>query len=301
MQTEKKGVIFAAVSFIIWGIMPIYWKQIDHVQSDEILTGRILWAFVFTLIAVILMRDVRALLADFKDLWGNQKAFWSLFTASILVTSNWFIYIWAVNHEYIVQTSLGYYINPLASVLLGILFLKERLSRTQTAAVIVAAIGVLMMTISYGKFPWIAIALALTFALYGFIKKNIKLDAMRGLVIETMFMLPFAVGYYCYLFVQRDAAFLHIDWKTDLLLILTGIATALPLVLYAKGVQLIPLYVAGFIQYIAPTMMLFIGVILYKETFGKVELLSFSMIWAALILFTVPKLIAMTRRDHLKL
>lgn len=289
MQSEKSGILWVVGSFLIWGFMPIYWKHLEHVQSDEILTGRIMWAFIFTFLAVLIMRNGRQLVNDVRNLWKSQSQFWSLFIASVLVTSNWFIYIWAVNHDYIVQTSLGYYINPLVSVLLGIFFLKEKLSSSQKIAFLLAFTGVIILTVSYGKFPWIALSLAMTFAIYGFIKKNVKLDALRGLAIETLFITPFAVGYYIFLFMKGQAAFLQVDIKTDILLILTGIATALPLVMYAQGVRMVPLYVAGFIQYIAPTLMLFIGVVIYKESFGGVEMLSFSLIWAALILFTVSK------------
>ncbi|MCG7344406.1 EamA family transporter RarD [Sporosarcina sp. ACRSL] len=289
MQPEKSGILWVLGSFLIWGVMPIYWKHLEHVQSDEILTGRIMWAFISTVLAVLIMKNGKQLITDIRELWKSQSQFWSLFIASVLVTSNWFIYIWAVNHDFIVQTSLGYYINPLVSVLLGIFFLKEKLSSSQKIAFLLALIGVIILTVSYGTFPWIALSLAITFAVYGFIKKNIKLDALRGLAIETLFMTPFAIGYYIFLFVKDQAVFLYSDLQTDILLILTGIATALPLVMYAKGVQTIPLYVAGFTQYIAPTLMLFIGVVIYKESFGGIEMLSFSLIWAALILFTVSK------------
>lgn len=291
MSTEKSGVLWAIGSYLIWGIMPLYWKSLEHVASAEILTSRIVWAFILTLAVVLLMKKGQHLKEDIKTLWGSQKDFWALFVASALVSTNWFVYIWAVNHNYIVQTSLGYYINPLISVLLGIFFLKEKLSRAQQVAFLLAATGVIILTVSYGKFPWLAFTLAVTFAVYGLIKKQIKLDALRGLTIETLFIAPFAVIYYIWLFTKGNAVFLSSDIKTDILLILTGAATALPLIMYAKGVQRIPLYMAGFLQYIAPTMMLFLGVIIYKESFGKIDLLSFAFIWSALLLFTVSKLI----------
>ncbi|MCM3637137.1 EamA family transporter RarD [Sporosarcina luteola] len=301
MQSEKSGVLWVVGAFLFWGFMPIYWKHLEHVPSDEILTGRIVWAFVSTVLVVLLMKNGRELISDIQELWKSQSQFWGLFIATVLISANWFTYIWAVNHNYIVQTSLGYYINPLVSVLLGIFFLKERLSSSQKVAFLLAFTGVIILTVSYGKFPWIALCLAFTFAIYGFIKKNIKLDALRGLAIETLFITPFAIGYYTFLFVKGQAVFLHADVKTDILLILTGIGTALPLVMYAKGVRMIPLYVAGFIQYIAPTLMLFLGVVVYKESFGGIELLSFSLIWSALILFTVSKVyesIATKRSAH---
>jgi len=289
MQSEKSGVLWAIGSFLIWGIMPIYWKSLEHVASIEIVVSRVVWAFILTLLAVLLMKNGRHLKEDLKMLWGSQRDFWGLFAASVLISGNWFTYIWAVNHGYIVQTSLGYYMNPLVSVLLGIFFLKERLSGAQQIAYLLATTGVGILSFAYGTFPWLAFALAVTFAVYGLIKKQIKLDALRGLTIETLFIVPFALLYYIWLFMDGQAQLLQIDVKTDILLILTGAATALPLVMYAKGVQRIPLYMAGFLQYIAPTMMLIIGIFIYNEAFGRIEILSFAFIWLALLLFTMSK------------
>lgn len=291
VQSEKSGVLWAIGSYLIWGIMPIYWKSLEHVASAEILVSRIVWAFVLTLLVVLLMKNGQHVKEDFKALWGSQRDFWALFAASGIVSSNWFIYIWAVNHNYIVQTSLGYYMNPLVSVLLGIFFLKEKLSGAQQLAFLLATTGVVILSFSYGTFPWLAFSLAVTFAVYGLIKKRLQLDALRGLTIETLFIVPFALLYYVWLFMDGQAVFLHSDMKTNILLILTGAATALPLVMYAKAVQRIPLYVAGFLQYIAPTMMLFIGVVIFKETFEKIDFLSFAFIWLALLLFTLSKII----------
>lgn len=290
-KEEKQGILMVATAYILWGFMPIYWKLLDHVSSDEILTGRVIWSFMFTLLLVIVGRNLKQLLHDVKELWKNQKAFWSLVAAAYLVTGNWFIYIFAVNAGYIVQSSLGYYINPLLSVVLGIVFLKEKLSRAQQLAVVIAAIGVLILTISYGEVPWIAFSLAITFAVYGLIKKTLKIDALRGLTIETLFVLPVALMYFGYLVAIEKAVFFSSDGFTVILLILTGVATALPLILFAKGTKTIPLYLSGFIQYFAPTIMLLLGVFVYEEQFTKIEFLSFSFIWCALILFTISKIV----------
>lgn len=287
---EKQGIIFVVLAYVFWGFMPIYWKLLEHVSSDEILSGRVIWSFVFTLMLVIVGRNLNQLRLDLKDLWANQKSFWGLFLASYLISGNWFTYIYAVNAGYIVQTSLGYYINPLLSILLGIVFLKERLSRAQQFSVLLAAVGVIILTVSYGGIPWIAFTLAITFALYGLIKKSIKIDALRGLTIETFFVLPVALVYFIYLVVSDKAVFFNTDVPTAVLLIFTGVATAVPLILFAKGTKTMPLYMSGFFQYIAPTLMLLVGVFLYDEAFSKIEFLSFSCIWLALILFTVSKI-----------
>lgn len=298
MSDSQKGIIWATGAYVVWGVLPIYWKTLQHVPSAEILTSRVLWACLFTLIIVILMGNLSTLRNDLIALWRNKKAFWSLFSASFLITANWFLYIWAVNSSHMVETSLGYYINPLVSVLLGIFFLKERLTKAQLAAFFIAAIGVLILTVSYGRFPWLAFALALSFGLYGLMKKTIKLDALRGLTIETMFVLPFAIIFYVYLFINGKAVLFHDTFQTDFLLLLTGAATAIPLLLFTKGAQNIPLYMIGFLQYIAPTCMLILGVILYGESFALIDMISFSFIWFALILFTVSKVLeARTRRQ----
>lgn len=291
MQKERSGVPVAVLAYVIWGFLPVYWKSIEHVSSIEILVSRIVWAFLSTLLLVFLMKNGRHLVEDMKILWQSKRSFWSLFFASILISGNWFLYIWAVNHGYLVQTSLGYYINPLVSVVLGVVFLKERLSTTQMVAFLLAIIGVTILTISYGQFPLLAFTLAVSFAVYGLVKKSIQLDALRVLTIETFFITPLALGYYIWLFWADQAVFLHANLRTDILLVFTGVATALPLVLFAKGAQRMPLYMVGFLQYIAPTIMLFLGVIIYGETFGKIDLLSFMFIWAALILFTVSKVL----------
>ncbi len=291
MNEQKSGVIWGVSAYLIWGILPVYWKSLAHVSSTEILISRIVWAFILTIVLIVIMRNGRLLMQDLKGLWRSQKDFWSLFTASVLISGNWFLYIWAVNHDFLVQTSLGYYINPLVSVLLGIFFLKETLTSSQKMSFLMAFMGVVILTVSYGAFPWISFLLAISFAVYGLVKKQIELDPLRGLVIETFFMTPIALVFYMWFFAKGEVALFQIDIKTDLLLVFTGIATALPLVFFAKGAQRMPMYMIGFLQYIAPTIMLFLGVVIYGETFGRIELFAFSFIWLALILFTVSKVV----------
>ncbi|WP_298473279.1 EamA family transporter RarD [uncultured Psychrobacillus sp.] len=296
---EKQGIIVVVLAYAWWGFMPIYWKLLDHVASGEILSGRVIWSFVFTLMLVLIGRKFSVLREDLKNLWKDKKSFWSLVLASYLVTGNWFLYIFAVNEGYIVQASLGYYINPLLSVLLGIIFLKEKLSLAQKISVLIAATGVVLLTISYGVVPWIAMLLASTFAFYGLIKKRITIDPLRGLTIETLFVLPVALAYFSYLVVSDQAVFFSSNISTTILLVLTGVATAVPLVLFAKGTKTMPLYMSGFIQYIAPTLMLLIGIFVYGEKFSKIEFISFSFIWAALLLFTFSKIIELRRKKML--
>ncbi|MFJ5763880.1 EamA family transporter RarD [Lysinibacillus sp. NPDC093210] len=298
MSNEKKGVLAAFFAYAIWGAFPLYWKLLEHVPSMEILLGRVIWSFVFTVLAVVIFGMRKDLLADLKYLWTHQKIFWQLACASFVISMNWYLYIWAVTHEHLIETSLGYYINPLLSVIFGVVFFKETLSRAQWVATAIAFIAVIILTVNYGTVPWVAILIALTFAIYGVLKKKITLDATRGLAIETMFILPFALGYYVYLFSTSQASFLHVNTHTDVLMIVSGIVTAVPLVLFAKGAQNIPLYLLGFIQYVAPTIVLILGVVLYKEPFSQVELLAFSIIWVALLLFSGSKIIEIRKAHH---
>ncbi|MGE7836655.1 EamA family transporter RarD [Viridibacillus arvi] len=298
MQEEKKGILSALGAYIIWGIFPLYWKGLQHVASEEVLAGRVIWSFILTLIFVVILKQGKMLLMDFKQLWQHPKSFWLLVTAAYLISLNWFLYIWAVNNNHIVESSLGYYMNPLVSVLLGIFFLKEKLSKAQVMSFVIAAIGVLILVISYGQIPWLSFGLALTFGVYGLLKKKVLVDATRGLVLETFFILPVAVAYYVYVYLHGNISFLHTDMKTDVLIIGTGIVTAVPLILFATGAQKIPLYLVGFIQYVSPTIMLFLGVIVYGESFSGIDLLSFSFIWVALILFSITKIIEVRKSKN---
>ncbi|PKH11392.1 EamA family transporter RarD [Planomicrobium sp. MB-3u-38] len=290
MADEKKGIIYTILTYAMWGVLPIYWKQLGHVSSDEILAARIFWAFWVTVAFIFVIGGHKKLFADLKSLWKSKKAFFTLMLASYLITLNWFLYIFAVTNDRIVETSMAYYINPLVSMLLGVFFLKEKLTPAIKIAFVLAAIGVGILTVSYGAFPWMALGMAFSFAFYGLIKKTIKLNALRGLALETLFVLPVATAFYVYLFVIDRAAFTTVNIETDGLLILSGAVTALPLVLFATGAPLIPMYMIGFLQYIAPTMMLIIGVLMYGEEFNRTSLISFSFIWVALILFTASKM-----------
>ncbi|MBM7706866.1 chloramphenicol-sensitive protein RarD [Chryseomicrobium aureum] len=291
MTTEQKGIAQVFLAYLLWGLMPIYWKTVQHISSDEILASRIVWSFIFTVLLITVLRDIPKLKTDLTNLWADKKAFFSLMIASYLVTANWFTFIFAVNSGELVQTSLGYYINPLISVLLGIVFLGEKLSDAQKAAVGIAAAGVMILTYTYGELPWISLVLAGSFAFYGLIKKQAKVGAITGLAIETFFVLPFAFIYLAYLFTQDSLQFVESEPITMLLLMFSGVATALPLLLYASGTKRIPLYLSGFIQYIAPTIMLVLGVVLYNEPFSNMEWTGFSFIWVALVLFSVSKFI----------
>lgn len=298
MQNERKGIIAALIAYVCWGLFPLYWKALSGVGSEEILASRVIWSFILTLLFVLALRKGSALVRDVKALWQHQKSFWTLMLAAYLIMINWYLYIWAVNHNHILETSLGYYLNPIISILLGIIFLKERLSKIQVVAVVIALVGVVVMMVNYGRVPYIALSLAFSFGVYGLLKKRIKLDATRGLIIETAFVLPFALLYYGYLAFEGKMAFGMVDWKTTALLIGGGAVTSVPLILFAIGAQNIPLYLVGFIQYVSPTITLILGVFVYGETFGSTELLSFGFIWVALAIFSVTTILDVRKHHH---
>jgi chloramphenicol-sensitive protein RarD len=301
-REHKLGVFYAGGSYLIWGILPIYWKFLDHVNPVEILATRIFWAFMFMIIVLFFSKKLLLFSDVVRGMLKNKRQTSALIIASLLISVNWFIYIWAVNHDRIIEASLGYYINPLISVLLGMIVLKEKLSNAQYFAFGIAAIGVVVLTVSYGVFPWISFGLAISFGVYGLVKKLLRVDSEIGLTLETLVVTPIALIYLLYLFFQNQHSYFAVSFSTDLLLIGSGAATAVPLLYFAKGAQKIPLSMLGFLQYIAPTISLLIGIQVYHEKFTGIHLLSFSFIWVALLLFTISQtkiftLIEMKRKN----
>ncbi|MGM8211488.1 EamA family transporter RarD [Virgibacillus sp. W0430] len=283
-SNSKSGIIYALAAYILWGFLPIYWKLVNNVPADTVLAHRIIWSFVLMMAVILLLRKGSSFLQTCKQLIADRKKLISILSASFIISFNWLIFIWAVNSDHVIQASLGYYINPLVSILLGIIVLKERLTRRQLFSIILASIGVLNLTISFGVFPWVSLLLAITFALYGLFKKMVNLSSLFGLAIETMIVMPIALIYV--LFFSSGSTPAHTaDSLTVLLLIGTGVATAVPLLLFGSAVRTIPLSMVGFLQYIAPTIMLLLGVFLYGETFSQAHLLSFIFIWIALFLY----------------
>lgn len=289
MKKQQSGIYYATLSYILWGILPIYWKLIDHVASDEILANRIFWSLIFMFFVLIFTKKLESCKETIKYLLKNRKQGIALIFASALISGNWFIYIWAVNNDKMIEASLGYYINPLVSILLGIVVLKERLTLVQMISVLFATIGVLILTISYGNFPWIAFGLAISFGIYGLIKKLIKVDSAIGLTLETLTITPIALLYMIMLAMNGNSSYLTESITTDLLLIGSGAVTALPLLFFAKGAQQIPLFLLGILQYIAPSLTLMLGVFLYHEPFTKIHFWSFLFIWSSLTIITFSR------------
>ncbi|WP_374054627.1 EamA family transporter RarD [Rossellomorea sp. FM04394] len=288
-QNDQAGIIYTAFSYFLWGILPIYWKWLSHVSAYEILANRIFWSFWFMLFFLFVSKRWQDFQAYIKTSLTKKKQLFALLLASLLISMNWFIYIWAVNTNQMVEASLGYYINPLVSVLLGVFILKESLSKAQIVSFGLAAVGVLILTISYGDFPWIAIGLAFSFGLYGLAKKLIQVESSIGLTLETMTIAPVSLLYLGYMYNEGSMSLFHVSLGTDLLLMGAGAVTAIPLLFFSKGAQQIPLYMVGFLQYIAPTLTLILGIWVYNETFSFTHLISFMFIWLALTIFTASR------------
>lgn len=287
MRDEKSvGVIYAVAAYTLWGILPIYWKLINSVFSIEILSDRIVWAFVFTVVIVAVTKQWEELKGIAKD----KKQMFYIFIASILIAVNWGLYIWAVNSDRIVDSSLGYYINPLFAVALGVLIFKEKLSYWQGIALFIASIGVIIKTLQYGKIPWISLGLAISFGLYGAIKKSVRANSIVGLTLETTMLTPLAAAYIASREISGLGAFGREGAVVIILLIGSGIVTAIPLLLFASGAKRLPMSVIGFTQYISPTISLIIGIFMYNESFTTVDMVAFGFIWAALAIYSFSQM-----------
>ncbi|MBC2710253.1 MAG: EamA family transporter RarD [Desulfosarcina sp.] len=276
------GALYAFLAFLIWGLSPIYWKALHGVGAFEIILHRILWSFAFLMPLVLAGRQWTV----FKKAIKSPKTLSILLLTSILVGSNWLIYIWAVNNGRVLQASLGYYINPLVNIVLGMVFLRERLRQAQVIAVILATLGVLNLTLRYGVFPWVSLALAFSFGFYGLVRKVAAVGALVGLTVETLLLTVPAGIWVFHLHQIQSGAFLHAGTQTDLLLLGTGILTATPLLLFNLGAKRITLATLGFIQYTAPTGMLLLGVTVFGEPFTRIQAVTFGLIWTALIIFS---------------
>lgn len=278
----KKGVWLGIGAYAAWGLFPIYWKWLHVVPAPQLLAHRIVWSFVLLAVVVTVARQWRA----FRNEAFHWRTVRIYFVAAVLLSINWLTYVWAVNAGYIIETSLGYFINPLLSVLLGVVILHERLRRVQWIAVGLATAGVIYLTLAYGTPPWIALILAFSFGLYGFVKKTAPLGALHGLTLETALLFVPMLIYLIFAEVRGDGVFLRTDGVSTLLLIGAGLVTVVPLLMFAASVRLIPLSLIGILQYIAPTLQFLIGVLIFKEPFTPTQLIGFGLVWAALIVFT---------------
>jgi len=283
--SEKAVGTWAVVAaYTSWGFLPLFWKLLDQIPAQKILAHRIVWSFVFLFILVFFQRRW----PEIRKIFSSKKTRTTLSLTSLILGMNWFIYIWAVNSGHVVEASLGYFINPLVSVLLGVLFLKEKLSFWQKVSVFLALIGVLYRTVDIGSIPWISLSLALTFGFYGFFKKKVNADSIAGLTAEVILLFPLASAFIILMNIKNMGVIGKVSFPIFLFLLCTGIVTSLPLLCFNYGVKKIELKTVGFLQYLSPTFQLFLGVVAFKEAFTLNHMISFALIWAALIIYSLP-------------
>lgn len=285
----KKGILYVLAAYAMWGFFPLFFKTLQAAPAFQIMAHRVTWSFIL-LAGIMLFRR------ELKDVFKNvtRKIAMLYLIAGVLLAINWVTYVWAVNAGHVVEASLGYFINPLVSVLLGVIFLQERFRPLQWLPVILAAIGVTYLTVSLGKLPWIALVLAFSFGLYGLMKKIAPLGTLQGLTLETGAIFLPALGFLIFEQARGTGAFIHAGLGTSLLLAATGIVTAVPLLFFASGTRIIPLTTVGLLQYVTPTSQFLLGVFLYNEPFSRDRAIGFAIIWIALIIFTLENL--MNRR-----
>lgn len=292
MNNTQKGLLYGFTAYTLWGLLTIFWKSLAHVPALETLSHRIVWSLIF--LAVLLTG--RKQWAWLNANWRNWRLLFTFFGAGCLLSINWGTYIWAVNSDFIVEASLGYFINPLVNVLLGVIIFKERLRLGQGIAIGFATAGVLYLTFSYGQLPWIGLTLAFSFGLYGVLKKRATLQALESMFLEvTILFLP-ALGYLLYLEATGVGQFGHANLMTNLLIPMTALATVLPLVAFAAAAPRIPLSTLGILQYMAPTLQFLIGVLIYNEAFTQARLIGFSLIWTALFIYSIEGYLLRRRR-----
>lgn len=280
------GIIYTVAAFVSWGILPVYWFYLREISAYEIFAHRILWSFVFASLILLFIGGW----SQVKQVLSNwQNTFWT-FIAALLISTNWFIFIWAVTSNHVIEASLGYYINSLFSIALGVIILRERLNYLKIISLLLATVGVLIMTIHFGQIPWIALIIALTFAVYGLVKKMVKVEPIVSVTLETMFVLPIVLSYLVFIEVEGTSSLGHVTLIETILLLGAGAVTALPLLWFAKGAQKVPLSTLGFLQYINPTFQLLVGIFIFHETFTHIHLISFGFIWCALAIFSFSQL-----------
>jgi chloramphenicol-sensitive protein RarD len=275
---ERQGLVSASLSYLLWGILPIYWRELRHVGSDEVVTHRGLWSVAFLLPFVVYRGGVWRVFR----LLRTPAVLRSFLFSTVLLGSHWVVYIWGVNNGYAVQCSFGYFLLPFFSIALGRFFLGERLVGLQRVAFAVAAFGVLLGVVLSGTVPWIGLVLAATFSVYGYLQKIGRFDAIEALFVETVLLAPFAVAYLLFLEGENKASFLQGNVHTDLLLILAGAVTAVPLILYGYGARRIPLMTLGWLWYVNPTMQLLAALLVFGEPLRPATLVAFLFVWAAI-------------------
>jgi len=288
---ERRGTAYGVACYLLWGLFPLYWPLLEPAGAVEILAHRVVWSLVFVLVVLAVQQNwgwIRPMLDD-------VAALTRLGIAAALIGGNWWLYIWAVNNEHVVEAALGYYINPLITVALGVFVLQEHLRRLQRWALGFGAASVAVLTVAYGRVPWVALVLAGSFATYGFLKKSVPVDATTSLAVETAVLVPFAAVAMAVLHQRGDAAFLAGSTGRDVLLVSLGVVTAVPLLLFGTAARRIPLSLLGLLQYLTPTMQLLVGVAVFHEPMPPERVAGFVLVWVALVLLGADALRTLRR------
>ena len=290
----NKGTWLAVGAYSLWGFFPVYWKLLKHVPALQLLGHRIGWSFILLLVYLLVSRNWN----NFRRAIDSPRVLKIYLVAAILVGINWLTYVWAVNAGFIVETSLGYFINPLVSVLMGVVILKESIRPWQWVAIGIAAVGVLYLTFSYGTVPWIALTLAFSFGFYGLVKKTAPLNSINGITLETGILFLPSLGWLIFADISGEGAFLHTGLISDILMVGAGLVTTVPLLMFASAAKLIPLSMVGILQYIAPTIQFLIGVFVYHEPFTSYRVVGFAIVWFALFVFGVEGWLVQRSAKH---
>ena len=291
-RERNRGVMAAGAGFLFWGVVPIYWRQMQSVSAIELIAHRIVWSLLFLLGVLWYQKS----LAKLRPAFADARAFGLNFLSSVLLAVNWTVYIWAVNSGHVIESSLGYFLVPLVNVGLGSVLLHERLRPLQWAAIGLAATGVLVLFFGVGHFPWIALTLAITWSGYGFFKKQSALGAMAGLTVETLMLFPLAAVALLWWNHTGEGALGRVDAGLHALVLSVGVVTAVPLLLFAYGAQRIRLATLGLLQFLAPTVQFLIGLLVYHEAFDAGRFRAYALIWGGLILYTADSFWAQRHR-----
>lgn len=278
---QRRGIVYGLAAYALWGAVPLFWPLVARASALELLAQRVIWSLV---ICVILLLTVVP-----RGWWsriGNRRSLLLLAGAAAVVSANWGTYIWAVNAGHVVETSLGYYINPILSILVGVIFLRERLVPLQWVSVGLAGLAVIVLTVDYGRLPWIALVLATSFATYGVIKKQVNGGAVETLTVESALLTPVALGYLIFLQSAGTLTFGHLGWSHNLLLVATGLVTVVPLLFFTAATTRLPLSTLGLLQYLAPSLQFLLGVLYFGEDMSLGRWIGFGLVWLALVILT---------------
>lgn len=288
-----EGLSFGIITFVLWGLLPLYWRLVSAISPYQIFAQRVVWSLLFVIIIIALKGGWK----DFTDVLKKPNNWLKILAPSLFISINWLTYIWGVNNGYVIETSLGYYINPLVLTLFGSIFFKEKLNRIQKIGISFAVIGVILKTIMYARVPYVALILAVAFAIYGLLKKQSNFDSLTGLGFETIVI---GIPAFIYLvIIEKNGLGIigNLDWTFWILIATSGVVTAVPLLLYSESTKRLPLSVIAFLQYIAPTIALFLGIYVFKEEFDLMSLVPFVFIWIGLAFFTYSQYQLLNKRE----